>query len=145
METVKDILAKKGDAVVAIGRDHTVQAAAQLMAARHIGALVVTEGESVIGIFTERDVLTRVVAAGRDPAATLVGDVMSTPVACCRPDTRLAECRSVITEKRVRHLPVVESGKLVGIVTSGDILAQELSVHQQTIEYMHQYLYGQHR
>jgi CBS domain-containing protein len=145
MATVKDILAKKGDFVEQVGRGSTVVEAAQRMNERHIGAVVVTDGEAVVGIFSERDLLGRVVAARKDPASTRVGDVMSTPVAVCHLNTSLDECRSVMTAKRVRHMPVVEEGRLVGIITSGDIMAAEVQVQQQTIEYLHEYLYGQHR
>lgn len=70
---------------------------------------------------------------------------MTTPVAVCHPDTSVEECRGVMTNKRIRHLPVVENGRLIGIVTSGDIMAQEIAAQQTTIEYMHQYLYGSSR
>ncbi len=109
---------------------------------RRIGGLVVTSGDRVIGIFTERDVLIRVVAAGRPPGETLVESVMTTPMACCRRDTPLAECRAVMTNKRIRHLPVVEEGKLYGIISAGDILAGEVADQRETIEYLHEYLYG---
>jgi CBS domain-containing protein len=142
MTTVSDILAKKGTAVASIGRDSTVLDAAHAMNERRIGALVVTEGDSVVGIFTERDVLTRVVAPQRDPATTRVAEVMTASVACCRPDTRLEECRTVMTDRRIRHLPVVDEGRLVGIITSGDVLASEMAAKNETIEYLHAYVHG---
>jgi CBS domain-containing protein len=139
---VQSILGKKGGQVVSIGAGETVLVAASLMNERTIGGLVVTDGERVVGIFTERDILRRVVAQRKDPAATLVRDVMTAPVACCRPDTSLAECRSVMTEKRIRHLPVVERERLCGIVTIGDLMAQEVGEHQATIEYLQSYIFG---
>lgn len=142
MATVKDILDKKGGFVASISSGHTVVQASKEMNARRIGALVVTEGEKVIGIFTERDILTKVVAAQRDPESTKVSEVMTSPVACCRLHTSVAECRTVMTDKRVRHLPVVEEDRLVGIITSGDILAREAAEQRETIEYYHQYIYG---
>jgi len=145
MATVRDILAKKGGFVAAVARDHSVLAAAKEMNARRVGSLVVIEGDSVVGIFTERDVLSRVVAARRDPETTSVGQVMTAPVAVCHPETTLEECRGVMTNRRIRHLPVVADGRLVGIITSGDILAQEIAAQQTTIEYMHEYLYGSRR
>ena len=75
-------------------------------------------------------------------AMTAVSDVMTSPVAVCRLDTSLDECTEVMTRKRIRHLPVVSKGKLVGIVTSGDILAQQVVKHEETIEYLNQYLFG---
>lgn len=145
MVAVKDILAKKGSFVAAVREDHSVLDAAREMNARRVGSVVVLEGENVIGIFTERDILTRIVAVQRDPEKTQVGQVMTTPVAVCHPGTTVDECRGVMTSKRIRHLPVVEGNRLVGIITSGDIMAQEIAAQQTTIEYMHEYLYGSAR
>lgn len=142
MGTVKDILAKKGRDVATVTRDQTVLAAAEEMNRRRIGSLVVVEEGTVVGIFTERDILTRVVAARRDPAATRVEEVMTTPVAVCRPDTRIEECRGVMTNQRIRHLPVIADGRLAGIVTSGDVLASEMAEQQQTITYLQEYIHG---
>lgn len=142
MQTIETIIMRKKKAVASISKEKSVLEAAGEMAARKIGSLVVTDGDKVVGIFTERDSLIRVVSKNRDPARTAVSDVMSSPIAVCRPDTSIEECKAVMTEKRLRHLPVVEGGKLVGIVTSGDILAQEVVKHEETIEYLNQYLYG---
>jgi len=142
MATVQTILSRKGQEVFSVGAKETVLTAANLMNQRGIGGLVVLDGERVIGIFTERDVLRRVVVAGRDPSATLVHDVMTMPVATCRSDTTLAECRGFMTEKRVRHLPVVEGQRLLGIVTIGDLMAYEVGEHESTIEYLNSYIFG---
>ena len=142
MADAQSILARKGTNVATIDHNATVLEAAMLMNERRIGALVVVSGERAVGIFTERDILVRVVAAGRTPEETIVGDVVTSPMACCRRDTKLAECRAVMTAKRIRHLPVVEEGKLYGVISSGDILAGEMAERQATIEYFHEYLYG---
>ncbi len=141
MPTVGDIIKNKGGDVAITNEETSVKDAARLMSERRIGALVVARGEKVIGIFTERDVLNRVVAENRDPATTSVGQVMTAPVACCKPSSKLAECRSMMTEKRIRHLPVVEANRLVGMISAGDILALENREQQQTIEYLHEYLH----
>lgn len=141
--TVQDILDRKGHKVVHIDADANVLDAAELMNQNRIGGLVVTRGEKVVGIFTERDILCRVVAAGRDPAQTRVYDVMTAPVAVCAPDTTRAECRAVMRDRRIRHLPVVQDEQLVGIVSIGDILADAEAEQQQTIRYLHEYLYGE--
>ena len=107
MATVQALLAKKGGQVVTIGVADSALTAATLMNERGIGGLVVLDGGRVAGMFTERDILRRVVAMRRDPAATPVSEVMTTPVAFCRLETTLSECRAVMTEKRIRHLPVV--------------------------------------
>ena len=140
MPTAQDIVANKPDVAI-IGEEATVMEAAKIMSDRHIGSLVVGRRDKVVGIFTERDVLNRVVARHLDPLKTIIKDVMTTPVACCQPTTKLAECRSVMTQKRNRHLPVVKDNKLLGMVSSGDILALEYGEQQRTIEYMYEYLY----
>ena len=142
MATVKDILDKKGNEVHSADKSNTVIDAAKKMNEKRVGALVICEGEHVVGILTERDILTRIVAGGLDPQQTTVGKVMTSPVACCRRDTTLEECRAVMTEKRIRHLPVVEEQKLLGIVTSGDIIARKVDAHEETIRYFHEYIYG---
>ena len=141
MPTAQNILANKSGDVAIIEEEATVMKAAKIMSDRHIGSLVVGRREKVVGIFTERDVLNRVVARHLDPLKTIVKDVMTTPVACCQPTTKLAECRRVMTEKRIRHLPVVKDNKLFGMISSGDILALEFGEQKQTIEYLHEYLY----
>ncbi|MCO6436106.1 MAG: CBS domain-containing protein [Phycisphaerae bacterium] len=142
MPTAQTILDRKGTDVATVDRDSTVLDAAKLMNQRRIGAVVVTAGDRVVGIFTERDVLTRVVAAGKDASSVKVGDLMSTPMFCCRRDTALSECRGIMTAKHIRHLPVVEEGRLHGLISSGDILATEAAEKQTTIEYLHEYLHG---
>ena len=142
MPKAQSILEKKGSDVATVDRKATVLDAARTMNQRRIGAVVVTDGDRVIGIFTERDILNRVVALGKDPTVTPVGEVMTSPMACCRRDTRIAECKTVMSQKRIRHLPVVEEGKLYGMISAGDILASEVSDQQATIEYLHEYLYG---
>ena len=142
MPTAESILARKGSEVATIDCNATILDAAKEMNERRIGALVVTSGDKAVGIFTERDVLIRVVAAGRDPKETKIEGVMTSPMAVCRRDTPMAECRAVMTKKRIRHLPVVEEGKLYGIISSGDILASEVEDQQHTIEYLHEYLFA---
>jgi CBS domain-containing protein len=143
MYSVRQILDRKSDKRVAcVDVEATVQDAAKCMNDRRIGAVVVTENERVVGIFTERDILCRVVAERIDPAKKRIREVMSSPVASCAPDTKVSECRSVMRAKRIRHLPVVQSDELVGIISIGDILEDENSEHAQTIRYMHGYLHG---
>jgi predicted transcriptional regulator len=150
MSTIQEILDRKKGDVARIGKDASVLEAAQRMNERRIGALVVMDGDRVVGIFTERDMLTRIVAAQKNPKSTTVESVMTAPIAYCRPDTTIEEIQSVMTQRRIRHLPVVQEAKLVGIITSGDIMAYEVT-HQkkkiedqaQTIEYLNQYIKGE--
>lgn len=144
MPQVMDVLAKKGSQVLSIGPTATVLDAAAVMNEHKIGALVVTKAERVIGIFTERDVLRRVVAEQRDPGEVRVEDVMSEEVLCCKPGTDLEEVRAIMTARRVRHLPVVEEhDRLVGVISIGDLNAFRVNSQAVTIQYLEQYLYGQ--
>ena len=141
MATLRDILARKGHEVISVGPADTVLHAANLMNERAIGGLLVLEGDETVGIFTERDVLRRVVAQGRDPAATRVADVMSAPVTSCEPDLSLEDGAALMTERRIRHLPVRDAGRLAGVVTIGDLLAYQVSEQRATIAQMTSYLY----
>lgn len=138
---VQDVLDKKGSDVETINRAASVLQAAELMNRRKIGALVVTDGEKVVGVFTERDVLTRVVGAEREPRETKIEEVMTAPMACCRRDMSLNDCRAIMSAQRIRHLPVVEEGQLHGMLSSGDVMAGDVEQKQLTIEYLHEYLY----
>lgn len=142
MPSAQIILDRKGSDVATIGKNASVLEAATLMNERRIGAVVVTAGDRAVGIFTERDILNRVVAAGCAADGTSVGEVMTSPMACCRRDTPLSDCKAVMTGKRIRHLPVVEESRLYGLISAGDILAHECADQQATIEYLHEYLYG---
>ena len=144
MPTVREILARKGSHVFTIGPGATALEGALLMNEHKIGALVVIDAGRVIGMFTERDVLRRVVGERRDPSATRVGDVMTMEVMCCRPETTLEEARVAMKERRIRHLPLVDEGRrLMGLVSIGDLNAHDNHSHEQTIHLLHQYIYGQ--
>jgi CBS domain-containing protein len=108
---------------------------------RSIGGLVVLADGVLTGIFTERDVLRRVVVPGRPPGGTTVAEVMTTPVITCSASTRIEECAELMTSRRIRHLPVVDDGALGGMVTIGDLLAFQLRDQQATIEYMNNLVY----
>ncbi|MFN0134511.1 MAG: CBS domain-containing protein [Phycisphaerae bacterium] len=142
MHSVRNILQRKGSQVAHISENASVLDAARQMNQRRIGALVVTRGESVIGIFTERDVLNRVVAEQLDPSATLVSEVMTQPVAVCPPNATRADCRAVMKENRIRHLPVVENDQLVGIVSIGDLIEDDCVEQEETIQYLYEYMMG---
>jgi CBS domain-containing protein len=143
MATVKDILAQKGCGVQSVGPDVTVLAAALLMNEHRIGSLVVLEQGHVAGMFTERDVLRRVVGEHRDPVTTLVAEVMTTDVVCCRPETTVEEISGAMKNRRIRHLPVVdEDGGLLGLISIGDLNALQTTSHEQTIHLLQEYLYG---
>lgn len=143
MPRVTEILAEKSPEVLSIGAAASVVDAAVLMNDHRIGALVVSDDGHVSGIFTERDLLKRVVAARRDPAKTPVAEVMTNDVVCATADTSIEEARSVMKKRRIRHLPVVDdAGKIVGMVSIGDLNAWELDGQERTIHLMHEYLHG---
>lgn len=141
MATVRDILARKGTEVVTARPEQTVLEAAQLMNNRGIGAVVVTEQEEIRGIFTERDVLRRIVAEAREPAATRLKDVMTTSLVTTTTEMTVDECAELMTRRRIRHLPVVRNGHLAGVVTIGDLLAYQLSEQASTIAHLNSYVY----
>jgi CBS domain-containing protein len=144
MATVKDLLSIKGSAVSSIHPEATVYEAAERMNEKKIGALVVMDEGRLIGMFTERDILQRIVAQRRDAGTTLVRDVMSIEVVCCRLDTTLDEARGVMKNRRIRHLPVVDaSERLLGLVSIGDLNAYQNTAQEQTIHLLQQYIYGQ--
>ena len=143
MGKVSDIVAAKGSQVWTVGSSATVLDAALLMNEHKIGALVVCDGGRVAGMFTERDVLRRVVSERRDPATVTVGDVMTKEVLCCTPDTTLDEARGAMKNRRIRHLPVVDGeGRLCGVVSIGDLNAHLVQNQEQTIFFLHEYLHG---
>lgn len=142
MATVQKILDHKGTAVVTCTPSDTVLDSARLMNEHRIGGVVVVDNGTVVGIFTERDVLRRVVATQRDPATTRLLEVMTTPIISCEPTTDMDECRAIVTARRVRHLPVLKDGKLLGVITSGDILAQQLREQQDALDYLNSWAIG---
>lgn len=144
MTTARDLLQRKAiSKVFTIDPDDTVLAAAKLMNEARIGSLVVVDSLSgVVGMFSERDILTRVVADSKPPERTLVKEVMTTEVSHCAPDTPIAECQELMSARRMRHLPVIENNTLIGLISAGDVMAHEVTQQQVTIEYMHQYIQG---
>jgi CBS domain-containing protein len=143
MTTARDLLAqKKSGGVTTVPLDATVKDAARLMHDHRIGAVVVAEGETLLGIFTERDVLWRVVAQGRDAAATLVRDVMTTEVIVVRPDRDLDEIETILRDRRIRHLPVAGDHGLLGMLSIGDVNAFRADADHQKVEYLTEYIYG---
>lgn len=141
MPTVRDLLARKSGEVISISPSDTVLAAAQVMNQHGIGGLVVLDGGTLLGVFTERDILRRVVAAGRTPAETPVRDVMTSPVITCLPETSVEECGAILSGKRIRHLPVTDARGLIGLITSGDLLAFQVADQTATIQYLNSYMF----
>ena len=143
MATVQDILERKGGKVLTIEPSATALDAIEKMNHNRIGALVVMDGDQVVGIFTERDVLKRVANGERRPAEILVAEVMTADVACCAPDADVDEVGALMKERRIRHVPVCGGeGCFVGIVSIGDINAHHASAQAATIHFLNDYIYG---
>ncbi len=143
MPSVHDILLRKGTDVVSCSPATSVREAASLMNERGVGGLlVVDDNKQLLGVFTERDILRRVIVKGLDPELTPVSDVHTTSVVTCLPETSLDECSAIMTSKRIRHLPVADKQTVYGVVTIGDILAYRVSEQQSTIEYLNSYMFG---
>ena len=143
MATVGEILSRKGNQVFTVGKSATVLDAALLMNEHKIGALVVVEEGRVLGIFTERDILRRVVAEQRVPSATRIEDVMTTELVCCTLATTMDEARGAMRDHRVRHLPLVdEARRLHGLISIGDLNAYQAISHEETIYLLQEYISG---
>jgi CBS domain-containing protein len=134
METVGEFLASKGRAVFSVRPDVTVYEALEVMAEKNVGAVIVTDDSGAIhGVFSERDYARKMMIKGRDSAATKVSDIMTSKVISVNPDTRLFDCMSLMTDKRVRHLPVLENGKLAGVISIGDVVKSLLTEQDYVI------------
>jgi CBS domain-containing protein len=143
MRTVHDILQTKGAEVWSVTPDTTVYDALRLMAEKNIGAvLVFDETSRVAGVFSERDHARRVALEGRTPRDTLVGDIMSERVFGVHPDQTVEDCMSIMTERHIRHLPVVDADGVVGVVSIGDVVKAMLSHQEFMIEQLEAYITG---
>lgn len=140
--TVDHILHHKGPAVWSITPQATVFEAIQLLAQKNIGALLVMEGENLVGIFSERDYTRKVALEGKTSGKTLVGEVISSPVISVTPEHSVEDCMRLMTDKRIRHLPVLKSGKVVGLVSIGDIVNWIISAQKAALDQMENYIAG---
>ena len=143
MTTVADILkTKPGAQVYSVAPSDTILSALRLMADKGIGALMVMEGDEIAGIFTERDYARKVVLLGRSSGDTPVGEVMTHAVRFVQPEQSTQHCMALMTEGRLRHLPVVDGGKIVGLISIGDLVKSVISEQQFIIEQMEMYITG---
>jgi len=141
---VSDLLAVKGSEVYCIGPEATVFEAIRMMVEHNVGALLVMDRERVVGIITERDYLRRVALEGRTSRTTLVREIMNPDVVVITPDRDLEVAMAVMTEKRVRHLPVIEKGQLRGIISIGDVVKYLSSARKAEIQYLRDYIDGRY-
>ncbi|MFM0594335.1 MULTISPECIES: CBS domain-containing protein [Burkholderiaceae] len=145
MTSVAQLLKTKPDntVVFTVGADDSVYDAIKLMAEKGIGALVVTDGDSIAGIVTERDYARKVVLMDRSSKATPVRDIMSKAVRFVRPDQTTDDCMALMTERRMRHLPVIENDRLIGMVSIGDLVKNIIAEQQFTIQQLEFYIHGE--
>jgi CBS domain-containing protein len=140
MNRVKEILGDKGGDVLRIEGDASVFDAVKRMVEAGVGSLLVTDDGKISGIFTERDYLRRMTLEGRDDKETAVREVMTSPLIVVTPETDIDECMAVMTDRRIRHLPVVEAGQIVGIVSIGDIVKFRSKQQSFEIKYLTDYI-----
>jgi len=144
VETVRMILKNKGNYVWSLPPERTVYEAISMMAEKSVGTIVVLSGEQLVGIISERDYARKVILKGKLSKQTLVSEIMSSPVTTVEPERTADECMRLMTEKRIRHLPVMDQGKLVGVVSIGDLVKAIVSVQAETIQYLSDYIGGKH-
>jgi CBS domain-containing protein len=143
MKSVVQILNSKPDqAIHKVAGTTPVSEAAALMASKNIGSLLVGEGDQIAGIMTERDVVRKMAATGRSPKETQVRDIMDPHVHFVHTWHTNEECMALMTERRLRHLPVLDEGKLIGLVSIGDLVKETIADHEFTISKLEQYITG---
>ena len=140
--TVRQLLQTKGNRVHAISPEATVFEALERMAAYDVGALMVMRGDQLVGIFSERDYARKIILMGRISKDTLVGEVMTDNLITVTPETTLAECMNLMSVNRVRHLPVLEGGQLVGVVSIGDVVKAIMTEQEFMIAELESYITG---
>ena len=141
MRLVKHLLEGKGTEIFAIGPDKPVLEAIRMMADKYIGALLVMEGVNLLGIVSERDYARKVILKGRSSSATPVTEIMSSPVTTVDPATSVEEAMRIMTDRRIRHLPVTEDRRVAGVISIGDLVKAVIEDQQQTIEQLESYIH----
>lgn len=141
--TLREILSGKGSRIHSVAADAMVEEAVRVMVEAGVGSVLIMDEDQLKGLFTERDLMCRVIHEGRNPAETPVREVMTREIATVAPTVRVDEAMSLCTQRRVRHLPVYEDDRLVGIVSSGDLTKAAVKDQQHTIEDLYKYIYGE--
>jgi CBS domain-containing protein len=142
MTTVRTLLERKGRAIFSVEPQAAVLDAIRLMAEHHVGALLVMRGAALEGIISERDYARKVILRGRSSADTPVRDIMSSPVITVSLETSVQTCMQLVTDRRVRHLPVVDGGRVVGMVSIGDLVKAVIADQQQQIAQLESYIHS---
>ncbi len=142
MKTVSQLLENKGHDIWSVSPRSTVLEAIKLMADKSIGAVIVLSDNQLKGILSERDYTCKVILKGRSSSDTPVADIMQSKVICARPDSSMEECMVLMTEKKIRHLPVIDDQAIVGMISIGDIVKEIISEQQYMIEQLESYIHG---
>ena len=137
---VQDLLAKKGNDVYSVAPGDTVRAAIEQMAERGVGALLVMEGDSLRGIVSERDYARQVILKGRASHDTPVRDIMTEKVVCVEPERTIEECMALMTDRRIRHLPVIKDAKVIGVISIGDVVKSAIAERDFQIQQLISYI-----
>ena len=140
MNQLREILDHKGHDVLKIEGDASVLDAVKQMVESNVGSLLVTEGGEVTGIVTERDYLRRVTLEGRTERGTTIREIISSPLIVATPETTVDECKALMTERRIRHVPVVDDGRVVGLVSIGDLVKFESDKQSFEIKYLNDFI-----
>ena len=140
MKTVRELVEGKEQRLLSVAPDDSVYMALKKMAQHDIGALVVVSGDKLVGVFSERDYARRVILEGKSSRGTQVSEIMTRHVICVSPERTADQCMAVMTQKRVRHLPVIENKKVVAVISIGDVVREMISDQQHTIEQLEQYI-----
>lgn len=143
MQPIKHLLAKKSKSIWSIGPDEPVLHAIRLMSEKSIGALPVMQDGQLMGILSERDYARKVILMGRSSAETPVSQIMTKAVVTVTPQDTVHDCMEIMTEKRIRHLPVVEKGKVIGMISIGDLVKAVIEEQQETIVQLERYIAGE--
>ena len=142
MKKVKDVLDVKDRRIWSIESSASVYDAMRLMADKEIGALMVMEGTKLVGIISERDYARKVILQGRSSGSTQVKEIMTARLVYAHPEEQIEECMALMTEKRVRHLPVIDEGKLLGVISIGDLVKSIIDEQTFVIEQLERYISG---
>ncbi|HEX6062802.1 MAG TPA: CBS domain-containing protein [Longimicrobiales bacterium] len=142
MKTVRQLLQAKGGAVHSVSPDARVFEALKLMAEKEIGALLVTEGGALVGIISERDYARKVILHGKSSHDIPVREIMTSNVVTVTPNQTVDQCMALMTSKRIRHLPVTEAGRLVGLVSIGDLVKEVIAEQEQSIKQLESYIHS---
>ena len=142
MATVNQMLQGKGREVYTIAPQTTVLEALQMMADQDVGALVVVEGDDIAGIFSERDYARKIVLLGKTSRETPVGAIMTADVICVTPEQSADKCMAIMTDRRIRHLPVLDGGRLAGIISIGDVVKAIIADQRVMINHLEDYIHG---